>query len=163
MRWILTTVLISILAATPTYGAQIKRTYKAVMHVRDSHAIPVLDRPEDVVGTGAFRGLAIFRNGDVAIHRYEGWFDLKKGSGKFHGYALWRFEDGSELRATYDGSASKSSSSDFEVKARIYDVAGTGRFAGASGEGSFWGRRFEPIEKGGSTLLDGTLTLELPN
>jgi len=163
MRWILATVMMGLLAAAPTYGAESKRTYQAVMHVTDSHAGPVLDRPDHVVGTGAFRGLAIFRNGEVAVHRYEGWFDLEKGSGKFHGYALWRFEDGSELRAAYDGSASKSNNSDFEVKARIYDVKGTGRFAGVSGEGSFAGRRFEPIDKGGSTLLDGTLTLKLPN
>ena len=163
MRWILATILACVLAAAPTYAASIKRTYQAVMHVRDAHASPVLDRPDHVVGVGAFRGLAIFKDGDVAIHRYEGWFDLTKGSGKFHGYALWRYDDGSELTAAYDGSASKTSNGVFQVKARFHNFGGTGRFAGVSGDGSFSGRRFEPIDKGGSTLLNGTLTLTLPN
>lgn len=163
MRWFLAALVTGVLAAAPAYGASVKRSYRAVMHVRDSHATPVLDNADHVIGTGAFRGLAIFVNGEVAIHRYDGWFDLTKGSGKFHGYALWHFEDGSEIRAAYDGLASKTGGTDFEVKARFHRFEGTGRFAGVSGAGSFGGRRYEPIDKGGSTLLDGTLTLELPN
>ena len=163
MRLILTAILIGILGAAPGYGASMTRTYQAVMHVRDSHAQPVLDRPDHLVGIGAFRGLATFKNGDVAIHRYDGWFDLTKGSGKFHGYALWRFENGSELRAAYDGLATHTTDKAFRVKARFHSFEGTGLFAGVSGEGSFEGRRFEPIDKGGSTLLNGTLELKLAN
>lgn len=163
MKQLMTALIACVLAGAPAYGAPVKRAYQAVMHVRDSHAMPVLDRANHIVGTGAFRGLAIFRNGDVAVHRYEGWFDLTDGSGKFHGYALWRFEDGSEIRAAYDGKARKTDGHVFRVEARFHKFEGTGRFAGVSGEGSFAGRRFEDIDKGGSTLLDGTLTLELPN
>lgn len=163
MRWFLAFVFVGIFSTSPGHGASVKQTYQAVMHVRDSHAGPVLDRPEHIIGTGAFRGLAIFGNGDVAVHRYEGWFDLTKGSGKFHGYALWRHEDGSELRAAYDGSASNTGNNVFQVKARFHDFEGTGKYSGVSGEGSFEGRRFEPIDKGGSTLLNGTLMLELSN
>jgi hypothetical protein len=150
------------LVVSPSFGAQITRSYHAVMHVRDAHAKPVLNRPDHVVGIGAFRGLAIFKDGAVAVHRYQGWFDLTNGSGKFHGYALWRYEDGSELRAAYDGSARKSNSNEFQVKARFHHFEGTGRYAGVSGEGSFEGKRFEPIDKGGSTLLNGVLILTMP-
>ena len=163
MKWLLAIISAIVLTTSATYGATIKRSYQAVMHVHDSHAKPVLDQPDHVVGIGAFRGLATFKNGDVAIHRYDGWFDLTKGTGKFHGYALWRYEDGSELRAAYDGSANKSGNNVFEVKARFHSFRGTGQYSGVSGKGSFSGRRFEPIEKGGSTLLNGTLTLTLPN
>ena len=163
MKVIWTVVMLCILAAAPGYGASVKRSYQAVMHVRDSQASPVLDRPDHIIGTGAFRGLAIFGNGEVAVHRYEGWFDLTKGSGRFQGYALWRYEDGSELRAAYDGSASNTGNNVFRVRARFHSFEGAGRYSGVSGEGSFEGRRFEPIDKGGSTLLNGTLMLELPN
>ena len=59
--------------------------YEAVMHVRAVHSVPILDDPEHVAGTGAFRGLAIFPGDEVAVHRYEGWFDLTSGSGAYHG------------------------------------------------------------------------------
>lgn len=140
----------------------IEQAYRAVMRVRESHAMPVLDRSEHVVGIGAFEGVANFADGQVASHRYEGWFDLSDGSGRFHGYALWRFQDGSEIRAVYDGCARNLAAERFAVTARVHDVTGTGRFAGASGEGDFEGHRLEPIEQGGSTHLTGTLRLRLP-
>lgn len=136
--------------------------YQAVMQVRESRAVPVLDDKKHVIGTGAFKGLAIFADGKIALHRYEGWFDLKGGSGRFHGYILWKFEDGSEIRAAYDGHVGKTPTRGFAVKARIHGVSGTGRFAKASGGGSFHGRRFEPIAQGGTTHVTGTLTLSVP-
>jgi len=138
-------------------------SYKAVMHVTASHAAPVLGDVSHLIGTGEFHGLAIFPENSIALHRYQGWFDLANGSGRYEGYALWRFDDGSEIRAAYDGSVRSVAAADFEVQAWFHDVSGTGRFAGASGEGSFTGRRFEPIEAGGSTYLTGTLTLKLPD
>jgi hypothetical protein len=137
----------------------VNRSYQAVMHVRESHAIKVLDSADHIVGVGTFRGLALFQNGEIAVHRYEGWFDLSKGSGKFHGYALWRFEDGSEIRASYNGLAKAAGNQGFEVEARFENFSGTGRFARANFEGQFNGRRLEPISQGGSTYLKGELTI----
>ena len=134
-------------------------SYRAAMPVRKSHALPVLGRAAHVIGIGAFEGQADFADGQIATHRYEGWFDLLDGSGRFHGYALWRFEDGSEIRAAYDGAARKAEAGGFAVSARLQDLSGTGRFADASGDGGFQGRRVEPIEQGGSTHLTGTLNL----
>ena len=36
------------------------------------------------------------------------------------------------------------------------------RFAGATGSGSFEGRRIEPLEVGGATYLKGSLEIEVP-
>ncbi len=143
----------------PAFSETVTRDYQAVMHVSKSHAFPVLDRSDHVVGIGAFRGLAIFANGEVVVHRYEGWFDLSDGSGTFHGYASWRFEDGSEIRASYDGSALNPTATGVDVKARFHNFSGTGRFANASFEGAFEGRRLEAIEVGGSTYLKGRLEI----
>lgn len=141
----------------------VDHTYQAVMHIQKSHAPPVLDDSAHVLGVAAFRGLAIFTENDIAVHRYEGWFELTAGSGRFHGYALWTFEDGSELRADYSGTASNPGSGGFEVEAQFQNFSGTGRFKTVSGEGGFTGRRLDPIDKGGSTYLNGLLKLTVPD
>lgn len=149
-----------LLAHGPTGAADL--AYQAVMHVRTTHSAPVLDSKDHVIGVAAFRGLAIFDDGAVAVHRYDGWFDLQAGVGPFHGYALWQFEDGSTLRARYDGAARPTGGGSVAVEARLHDITGTGRFAGTAGTGTFTGRRLDSIEDGGSTHLTGVLTLEMP-
>jgi len=154
---------LALLPAVPAAAGEVSLSYQAVMHVTASHAAPVLGDASHLVGTGEFRGLAIFPEREIARHRYQGWFDLTGGSGRYEGYALWRFDDGSEIRAAYYGTARSVAAADYEVQARIKDISGTGRFAGASGEGSFSGRRFDAIEDGGTTYLTGTLSLRLPD
>ena len=150
-------------ATLPTAQAEtVEHNYEAVMHVRSTHALPVLDNPSHVVGIAEFRGLAIFDGGKVTIHRYDGWFDISNGSGKFHGYALWTFEDGSEIRAPYTGTARPSGNEGIQVEATFEKISGTGRFEGATGSGNFKGRRLDDIDKGGSTYLKGKLTITTP-
>ncbi len=157
-------IALTLLAASlPATAEPITMSYQAITHIRSAHSTPVLDVPSHTVGVAAFRGLAIFPKQQIAVHRYDGWFDIKEGSGKFHGYALWRFDDKSEIRAAYDGRARKLGGKGFAVEATIRDVTGTGRFAGITGDGEFKGRRVEPIDKGGSTYLEGTLTLMTPD
>lgn len=137
--------------------------YQAVMHVRESHSIAVLDDSAHSVGVAEFRGLAIFPDHGVAVHRYEGWFDLTEGAGRFHGYALWQFEDGAELRASYAGVAEAASHGGITFRAEVAGITGKGRFEAASGNGRFGGRRIDALEEGGGTYLTGTLSLTLPD
>lgn len=155
-------ILVMAIGGTAT-AKTLEQSYQAVMHIQESHALPVLDKEAHTIGIAAFRGLAIFSRDEVAVHRYEGWFDFIAGSGRFHGYASWTFEDGSELRADYSGTASNPGSGSLEVKADFENFSGTGRFKTVSGEGGFTGRRLDPIEKGGSTYLNGTLKLTVPD
>lgn len=156
-------VILVLLTTAPLALAETAdHSYEAVMHVRSTHALPILDDPSHVVGIAEFRGLAIFEGGDVTIHRYDGWFDLKNGSGSFHGYALWRFEDGSEIRAPYSGTARPDGAEGVRVEAVFESISGTGRFEGATGSGGFQGRRLDAIDKGGSTYLSGRLTITTP-
>ena len=163
MKPLLALIAAVMLIVQPAGAADLDLSYQAVMHIRASEAAPVLDNPDHLVGIGAFRGLAILADGEIVRHRYDGWFDLTQGSGKFHGYALWRFADGSELRAAYDGEARRSDKEAVEVAARFREFSGTGRFAGVSGEGGFAGRRYDPIDQGGATYLKGSLSLSLPD
>ena len=152
-------------------AAELKLNYQAVMHISKSEALPVLDNKKHLMGVGAFRGIAIFpgdqpgdRPGDQIVrHEYDGWFDLLEGSGPFHGYVRWRFSDGSTLSARYDGAVKVVAADDAEVSATIRDFTVTGRFEGVKDQGSFAGRRFEPVTKGGTTYLKGSLTLQTGN
>lgn len=144
-------------------AAELNREYEAVMHVRSSNATPILDDKTHVVGIASFRGLAVFSPDDIAVHRYEGWFDLKTGAGAFHGYALWTFDDGAQLRADYSGEARDAGDEGFLVSATFRGFSGTGRYKGVTGTGSFAGRRVDAIEQGGSTYLKGKLMLTLPD
>jgi hypothetical protein len=138
-------------------------SYQAVMHVVESHAADVLDIKSHQIGIGRFRGLAIFPGEDIAVHRYEGWFDLIDGSGRYEGYMLWKFEDGAQIQAQYEGTVREAGPTDFPVEATVHGIFGTGRFAGISGTGTFIGRRLEPIENGGDTYVSGTLNVSLPD
>lgn len=155
-------VLFFLICITSATAETVDLQYEAVMHVRSTEALSVLDEPSHAVGIAAFRGLAIFEGGTVSVHRYEGWFDIKDGAGAFHGYALWTFEDGSEIRAPYSGTAQPLGSEGVEVEASFENISGTGRYEGATGTGSFKGRRLDAIDKGGSTYLNGTLKLTTP-
>ncbi len=149
--------------ASPTLAGDVDLHYQAVMHVAASQAGPVLGQTDHVLGTGDFRGVVILDGGELALHRYQGWFDLQNGSGRYEGYAVWHFDDGSELCARYEGAVKETTGTDFQVTAKLRDFEGTGRYAGATGEGTFAGRRLEPIEAGGTTYLKGTLHLKLPD
>ncbi|WP_108660327.1 hypothetical protein [Acuticoccus kandeliae] len=163
MNRALLATLALLLGSTGLSAETLERQYQAVMHVRKVETIPVFGASDHVVGIAAFRGLAVFDDEEVVLHRYEGQFDIRDGSGPFEGYALWRFDDGSEITATYKGEAHEVSANDFEVSATFHDLRGTGRFDGAVGGGAFSGRRIDPIDQGGSTYLRGTLTLTLPD
>lgn len=156
---LLRTLMLAALVPAVGSAAELELNYDAVTFIRDVAARPVLDNEAHVVGTGAFRGIATFTDGAVAVHRYDGWFDLVDGVGPFHGYALWVFEDGSELRAEYEGGVTGTTANGVTFHADFTSVSGSGRFEGATGNGSFDGRRFEPLEVGGVAKLSGVLNV----
>ena len=154
-------LLMFLLLAAPARAEQMTLDYQAVMHVRSSDSFKVLDDENHIIGIAKFRGLAIFPDDIVVVHRYEGWFDLIRGSGKFHGHALWTFDDGSKLQAAYDGVAKASRDGSIAVSANFRDFTGTGRFENVSGSGSFAGRRLDDFRHGGSTHVKGSLVLDM--
>ncbi len=161
MRFFAGLFVVCLLLVTPSQAEQINLDYQAVMQVRSSNSFQVLDNKSHVIGIAKFRGLAIFPDEKVVVHRYEGWFDLIQGSGKFHGHALWAFDDGSKLEAAYDGNAKTTENGSVDVSATFHDFTGTGRFENVSGSGSFSGRRLDDFQNGGSTYVKGRLALEV--
>ncbi len=159
-RLFLGLILLFLAVMTPSRAEEITLNYQAVMHVRSSDSFPVLDDKSHIIGIAQFRGLAIFPGDNVVVHRYEGWFDLVRGSGKFHGHAMWTFDDGAILEAAYDGEAKASEDGSISVSATFHDFSGTGRFGNVSGSGSFSGRRLDDFKHGGSTYVKGRLVIE---
>lgn len=152
----------ALLMATPLSAETLTRDYTAVMHVTSMDSINVLDNPAHIVAVLTFRGLAMFEDGAIVPHRYEGWLDAVAGSGDFRGTARWTFPDGT-LTAKYEGEVGQLESDNFEFRAQIHDFVGTDAYENATGTGVFGGRRMEPIDLGGATYLEGSFTLELPN
>ncbi len=159
LRTISALLLLS-MPVSAAWAEEMTLAYQAVMHAHKSRAAPVLDNKMHQIGIGQFRGIAIFQDEQIALHRYDGWFDLIEGSGPFRGYAQWTFDDGSTLSARYDGKVGMVAGDDAEVSATFHDFTGTGRFEQVQGTGGFTGRRYEAIKKGGATHLNGTLILQ---
>ena len=150
------------LSFAPAISAEsLELPYQAVVHLTEEHHIDVTSEDKRRIGIAAFRGLAIFSGGELANYRYQGNYDFLGGSGPIRGYAIWQFDDGSLIRATYVGKASRSGDGIlFSGTHQI--IAGSGRFAGASGSGTFEGRRVDNLDDGGDTYWSGSLSLTTP-
>ena len=150
------------LGAASASAADITLSYQAIVHATEVHDIPVEGLSGRGSGFAAFRGLAIFEDGRIANHWYAGHFDFQEQSGPIAGHALWVFEDGSTLRASYAGEALAAQGGGITFSGRHSEVTGTGAYAGATGSGTFEGRRVDHLEDGGDTYYRGTLELSVP-
>jgi hypothetical protein len=146
------------LAAWGAGAAERELSWRAAIRTAAAHELPVPGAENHLLGVAAFRGFAFFDRGEVASHRYTGHFDFTDGSGSITGYAVWTFEDGSTLRARYQGEAARAGEG-ITFTGSYSDVTGDGRFKGATGSGSFEGRRLDPFADGGDTWLDGRLEI----
>ena len=150
------------LGATHASAADITLSYQAIVHTTEVHDIPVEGVSGRAIGIAAFRGLAIFEDGRIANHWYAGHFDFQEQSGPIAGHALWVFEDGSTLRASYAGEAVAAQGGGITFTGRHSAVTGTGAYDGATGSGTFEGRRVDHLQDGGDTYDSGMLDLSEP-
>lgn len=159
---LLTITALAAAGANDGHAAEETLNYQLVVHLTDTHTI---DAPLDdghAIGVAAFRGLAIFDDGSIANHWYWGSFDFHDGSGRFEGYALWAFDDGSELRSSYSGEA-EATERGITFEGRHEDITGTKTYADVEGEGQFTGERVDHLDEGGDTYQRGTLKLRRPD
>jgi hypothetical protein len=92
-------------------------------------------------------------------------FDYIKGTGKFHGYNVATFEDGSTLCIRYEGTATPEADGRTSRWEATCDLTkGTGRFEGIQGGGSFAGKRLASTPGAGAQYyVDYDLTYTLPS
>ncbi|MGD0459285.1 MAG: hypothetical protein ABSC21_16235 [Terriglobia bacterium] len=144
-----------------TYTMKCRETgYTARVNV-----IEVDDVPGHIIGVGEFPGVLSCDDGSVATTSTKDMFDYIKGSGKFHGYNVATFEDGSTLRIRYQGTATpEANGKTSRWEATCEFIKGTGRFEGIQGGGSFTGKRLASTPGAGAQYyIDYDLTYTLPS
>ena len=144
-----------------TYTMKCRETgYTAKMNV-----IEVGDVPGHIIGVGEFPGVLSCDDGSIATTSTKDMFDYIKGSGKFHGYNVATFEDGSTLCIRYQGTATpEANGKTTRWQGTCEFIRGTGRFEGIQGSGSLTGKRLASTPGAGSQYyVDYDLTYTLPS
>lgn len=92
-----------------------------------------------LVGFFENEGVGFHENGEVAVIANKGTFDSVKGNSTSIGYLNKTFTDGSTYSVRWQGTTKPQS--DYKVYAGTYEyTAGTGRFLGIKGGGTYRGR-----------------------
>jgi hypothetical protein len=84
------------------------------------------------VTVGEYMGVATFADGRIAHKRFVDISDDTASSGSFKGYSTYTFENSDSLTLSYSGGwDGNGAHGEYKV------ISGTGKFAGATGTGSF--------------------------
>jgi hypothetical protein len=134
--------------------------YRSFTHVTNVQTIDAGDVDGHLLGVNRQSGIASFPDGSVATTYFTALTDYVKGSGPaIVSYANVTFEDGSVLwiktAAAVVAEGNKSI-----VKGTLTVVGGKGRYAGASGDGTFSGARLAPLATGADLYLDFTVNVK---
>ena len=147
------------LATTGAEAEEQVLKFRLVTHSVDMNVIPASKAEGHIIGVGKFRGVAVFEDGRIADKSFTSSFDYTKGLGPYHGYSTYTFEDGSTIRARFDGGAE--TGPDGRVSQGKYsELTGTGQYEGVTGSGWFKSKSV-PWEQG-ANLFDGEFKLSLP-
>ncbi|MDJ0950651.1 MAG: hypothetical protein QNJ94_17195 [Alphaproteobacteria bacterium] len=152
-------VLVVALATTGAEAEEQVLKFRLVTHSVEMKVIPASKAEGHIIGVANSRGVAIFEDGRIADKSFTSSFDFTKGLGPYHGYSTYTFEDGSTIRARFDGGAE--TTPDGRVSRGEYsELTGTGQYEGVMGTGWFQSK-FVPWEQG-ANLFDGEFKLSLP-
>ena len=129
-------------------------TFRLVTHTIDMKVVEAPDAEGHILGTGNFKGVAVFADGEIADKTFVFTFDETDGVGTGFGYSTYTFMDGSSITARFDDvTEADTSGGEYQV------LSGTGKYEGAKGTG--WYKKVdEPWE--GASLFDGAFSLDLP-
>ncbi len=167
--WVLFGILIiggCLLGSVTRAGAQ---TYtmkcREAGHFPQMHRIEVGDVPGHIIGVVECAGVLSCDDGSVATTSIKDIFDYIKGSGKFQGYELFTYEDGSTTWTRYQGTATlPADGKATRWEATFEYMKGTGRFEGVQGSGTYTGKRFSALPGAGAQYyIDWTMTYTLPS
>lgn len=128
--------------------------FRLVTYRIDLKVVEVPNAENHLLGTGNFKGVAVFEDGEIADKTFVYSFDESDGVGTGHGYSTYTFLDGSSISARFDDKT------DGNISNGEYTVlGGTGRYDGAKGTG-WYKKADEPWD--GASLFDGGFELTLP-
>lgn len=158
MRNYLAIILFSVIAGVvvPSAASAGEQTleFKLVTLPVDVKVFQAANIDGQSLSAGQYYGIAVFKDGRIAVKNFIVTADTLNGSGPIRGYSTYTFDDGSSSTASYTG----------EVKAGVRNgtytiLSGTGAFANASGTGTF-DSITSPFK--GASLYNGKLVVKTP-
>jgi hypothetical protein len=151
--------VVALLCAGVAARADETLKYRAVMHGVSVQPQEVGDVEGHALTLVRFSGITEFPDGTTGIGYFVGFADYTKGAGKGFTYTNLTLEDGSVLWFTQDQKTGVSGTkSIFEGTVRV--IGGKGRFAGATGDGTFTGARTVPLAAGADLYFDYVINLK---
>ncbi len=119
-------------------AGEMSRSGRNFQHVLKFEPVKIGDVEEHIVAAYEQEGLTSFQDGQVAEFKNSGTLDYVHWEGVHRGYLTMTFEDGSTTTTQYEGTTKKMPEGRVGTGTYTY-VAGTGKFAGIKGEGSYRG------------------------
>ena len=160
MRTLSTAALLCLCSASSAWADETLK-YRQFTHATNVQTIDVGDVDGHLLGVNRQSGIASFPDGSVATAYFTALTDYVKGSGTaVVVYTNVTFEDGSVLwikgtnKTVAEGNKSSISNGTLTV------IGGKGRYAGATGDGTYSGARVGPLTTGADAYLDYTVNLK---
>jgi hypothetical protein len=140
-------------ASTALAGEQMLE-FKLVTKAIDIKVSEAPNIEGQTVTSGKFFGVALFKDGRIAVKDFVQSADSLKGTGTSYGYSTYTFNDGSSITARYTASFK-----DGKVKGEYTILSGSGGYANATGMGGFECPA-SPFK--GTGLCDGRFIVKTP-
>jgi hypothetical protein len=157
----LTAVALFCLGAASNARADETLKYRSFTHATNVQTIDVGDVDGHLLGVNHQSGIASFPDGSVATTYFTAVTDYTKGSGPvLVTYNNVTFEDGSVLWLKSVATAVADGTKTNITKGTLTVVGGKGKYAGASGDGTFNGVRLAPLATGADLYLDFTVNVK---
>jgi hypothetical protein len=148
------------LAAASRAQADETLKFRQITQVTNVQTIDAGDVDGHLLGVNRQSGVATFPDGSLATAYFTALTDYVKGTGPaIVSYNNITFDDGSVLwtKTTADVVAEGTKSI---VKGTLTVMGGKGRYAGATGDGTFSGVRLAPLATGAVLVLDMTVNVK---
>ncbi len=135
---------------------------RAVIHIipENTRMVKVPGVPGDNLILAHFKGLVFLDNGEVAEVMGTETIYRPKGSGRYLGYKVITFKDGSTIMSQFEGTNKPNEDGKYvQFEGTFTYTNGTGRFAGIEGSEELKGRNYIATGSGGYYDFKGTYSV----
>jgi hypothetical protein len=134
--------------------------YRAALHVIAANNQDVGDADGHTMGVIKGQGLAMLPDGGYGQSTFVSTIDYVHGNGQFIVYQNFTLSDGSALWVRGIGQATVQGK-ETDLKVPITIIGGTGKYAGAKGDGLVTGTRLAVMPNAGAEIvMDGVLNIK---
>ncbi len=159
-------IAVGVLAAILGVPAKANETFKwrHVQHTTSVQTQQVGDVNGHSLGLVRVPGIVFFPDGSTGTSLVVGTFDVvNPGSGgTVNGYYTINFGDGSELWLKYTGTVKYDGTGKVAQKGTAIVIGGKGRYAGATGDGTYEGEGTQPAAPGSEAIsyIDNVINIK---